>query len=106
MSGRGPPAYNNAQPSGGDVTPVERPGSGPVHRAVAMDGPVAIADGQPGGWQPSPAADAARRRDVNGPVASPHARPPPGFHAPVAHRQMSNAVSPSNGLMAHRGFVT
>ena len=85
MPSRGPPAYNDTDSSMAD-------GVGPVHRTV--DGPLTI----PGGKQPP----AAMRHDVNGPVGSSR----PGFHGPVGHRQMDGAVSPSNGLMAHRGLVT
>jgi len=87
VPGRGPPAYNA---DGGMADSL-----GPVRRAP--DGPLAIADGQPG-WQ----APATVRRDVNGPVGLQHpTQTPTAFYGPVAHRQMSA----SNGLVAHRGSV-
>jgi len=84
VPGSGPPAYNAKPLADGTIAD----GVGPVHRG---DGPLAIADGQPGWRAPVPV-----RRDLNGPIGQ-----QPGFDGPVAHRQMSA----SNGLMAHRGFV-
>lgn len=80
MFGRGPPAYNDKPLADGALAD----GIGPMHRAV--DGPMAVADGQPG-W-PAPAALSR-----------------PGFHGPVAHRQMDGTATHQNDLMAHRGLV-
>jgi len=66
-------------------------GVAPMQRAVPVDGPLLVADGQPG-WR-APAS--MRRSDVNGPVG------------PVAHRHpmMDGDVSPGSDLMARRGLV-